>query len=71
MLISSCGKDTSQPIDFHYNYFPLEQGRYAIYSVHEEKVDPGGGAVNNYEIDYFIKTNFLFFSAHKLNIYAK
>lgn len=56
MLISSCGKDTSQPIDFHYNYFPLEQGRYAIYSVHEEKVDPGGGAVNNYEIDYFIKT---------------
>lgn len=55
-LLLSCGKDNSQPIDFHYNYFPLEQGRYAIYFVHEEKVDPGGGAVNNYEIDYFIKT---------------
>ena len=56
LLLVSCGKDSSQPIDFHYNYFPLKEGQFAIYSVHEEKVDPGGGAVNNYEIDYFIKT---------------
>jgi hypothetical protein len=27
-----------------------------VYAVHEEKVDPGGGALNNYTIDYFIKT---------------
>jgi hypothetical protein len=56
LLLFSCAEDNSQPIDFHYNYFPLEEGRFAVYAVHEEKVDPGGGAVNNYTIDYFIKT---------------
>lgn len=56
LLLFSCAEDNTQPIDFHYNYFPLDQGRFAIYSVHEEKVDPGGGALNNYTINYFIKT---------------
>lgn len=56
LIVLSCGKDQSQAVDFHYNYFPLEQGRFVVYSVHEEKIDPGGGAVNNYSIDYFIKT---------------
>jgi hypothetical protein len=56
LLLFSCAEDNTQPIDFHYNYFPLDQGRFAIYSVHEEKVDPGGGTLNNYTIDYFIKT---------------
>jgi hypothetical protein len=56
LLIFSCAEDNTHPIDFHYNYFPLDQGRFAIYSVHEEKIDPGGGALNNYTIDYFIKT---------------
>jgi hypothetical protein len=56
LLLFSCAEDNTQPIDFNYNYLPLDHGRFAIYSVHEEKVDPGGGAVNNYTIDYFIKT---------------
>jgi hypothetical protein len=56
LMLFSCAEDNTQPIDFHYNYFPLDQGRFVVYAVHEEKVDPGGGALNNYTIDYFIKT---------------
>jgi hypothetical protein len=48
----SCKKD-NEPVNFHYGYFPVDQGRYVIYQVHEENIDVN---VNKYDIsDYYLK----------------
>lgn len=48
----SCKKD-NEPVNFHYGYFPVDQGRYVIYQVHEENIDVN---VNQYDVsDYFLK----------------
>ena len=48
----SCKKD-NEPVNFHYGYFPVDQGRYVIYQVHEENIDVN---VNQYDVsDYYLK----------------
>jgi hypothetical protein len=61
LIILVCGwslscKKKEEVVDFHYNYFPQEKGRFVIYSVHERNVDSAGSASLNYTRDYFIKT---------------
>lgn len=52
VFLVSCKKDTEK-VDFHFGYFPIDQGRYVIYKVHEENIDK---TVNLFEVkDYFIK----------------
>lgn len=38
LALVACKKDTA-PHNFHFDYFPLDQGRYVIYSVQERRVD--------------------------------
>jgi hypothetical protein len=52
LATNSCKKD--EPYDMHYDYFPLNDGRYVIYSVHEVFVDQQIQQKDTF--DYFIKT---------------
>lgn len=51
-IINSCKKD--EPFDMQYDYFPLSEGRYVVYSVHEIFVDQQLQQKDTF--DYFIKT---------------
>lgn len=51
-ITNSCKK--KEPFDMHYDYFPLSQNRYVIYSVHEIFVDQQLQQKDTF--DYFIKT---------------
>lgn len=37
-VLAACKKENTDP-DFHYDYFPLQQGRFVTYSVQEVKID--------------------------------
>lgn len=52
LLTNSCKKDTD--FDMYYNYFPLNEGHYNIYSVREVIVDQQVNVRDTF--DYFIKT---------------
>lgn len=49
---NSCKKE--DPIEMYYDYFPLNEGKYVIYSVHEVFVDQQIQQKDTF--DYFIKT---------------
>lgn len=53
LVVSSCKKD-KEPFDLHYNYFPLEKGRYVVYAVDEIVIDDLLGKDDT--LHYFIKT---------------
>jgi hypothetical protein len=50
-LLMGCKK--SEPVDMHYDYFPLEEGRYITYSVREINIDDALGLDET--LNYYIK----------------
>lgn len=52
-LVVSCKKDNPS-IDFHHDFFPLEQGRFITYSVQEVVIDDDLGL--NDTLRYYLKT---------------
>lgn len=52
LVMNSCKKDSN--FDMYYDYYPLNQGHYNIYSVHEVVVDQQVNVRDTF--DYFIKT---------------
>ncbi len=52
LIIDSCKKN--EDFDMYYDYFPLNKGKYAIYSVHEVFVDTQINLKDTF--DYYIKT---------------
>lgn len=49
----SCKKENKSP-NFHYDYFPLQEGRYVIYSVQEVHID--NSLALNDTVRYYLKT---------------
>jgi hypothetical protein len=50
-LLMGCKK--SEPVDMHYDYFPLEEGRYITYSVREINIDDALGLDET--LNYYVK----------------
>lgn len=50
-LLMGCKK--SNPVDMHYDYFPLDQGRYITYSVREINIDDAIGLDET--LNYYVK----------------
>jgi hypothetical protein len=50
--VNSCKQD--DPVQMYYDYFPLDEGHYVVYSVHEVLVDQQIQQKDTF--DYFIKT---------------
>jgi len=53
-IVSLHGCKKNDPVDMHYDYFPMEQGRYITYSVREINIDDALGL--NETLYYYIKT---------------
>jgi len=52
-MLFSC-KKKQKTYDFHYDYFPLNQGKYVIYQV--QQIDVDDDLLLNDTTDYFVKT---------------
>ncbi len=53
LTVVSCKKDTA-PVDFHFDYFPIQKGHFVTYSSHEVYTDTNE-IITSYRYDYFIK----------------
>lgn len=53
LVIFSCKKD-EEPFNFHYEYFPLQQGHFVVYEVDEIIIDDALGQDDT--LHYYIKT---------------
>ena len=60
LWVVSCSKETSEPVDMGFDYFPLEQGRWIIYDVRSIVWDDNNQTVDTtyYQLKTEIDTSF-------------